>query len=295
MTKTRIAAAVLAVPLLLTACGGDSGSADSATTPAGSATSNGGGGNGTATDIRAAQPGQAVDKNAFVEAVNQGTAAAKTYAMTMTMEMSGQESGTIGMKGVADVSDQANPKMQMTMDMPGAGGASSAGTVEMLLVDKVMYMKMPGSAGKYFKMSMDQMAQMTGQDLTQAMNPTAQLEKMKSAMKQVTYVGEEDVDGTKTRHYKAVIGTEGIVPSTASPTSLPSGASVPKELPYEIWLDDENRTRKFTMEMDLGGMDMKYDGTLDKFGEPVSIAAPPASQVQPMPTGAVPAPTATTG
>ncbi len=282
MTKTRIAAVVLAAPLLLAACGGNSGTATSTSTGAGAGASSSG---GAAGDLGSAQPGQDVDKNAFVEAVNKGTAEAKTYAMNMKMDMSGQQTGTIAMTGVADVSDQANPKMKMSREMPGAGGASSQGPIEMLLVDKMMYMKMPGSAGKYFKLTMDEMSKMSGQDLTQAMNPTAQLEKMKSSMKKVTYVGEEDVSGTKTRHYKATIDTAGVTPKASS---MPSSMSLPKEMPYDVWLDESNRTRKFTMDMSMGAMTIKYDGTLDKFGEPVSVAAPPASQVQPMPKGAVP-------
>lgn len=282
MTKTRIAAVLVAAPLLLAACAGDSGTATSPTSAAGSAAAASSAG-GVAGDLGSAQPGQTVDKDAFVEAVNKGTAEAKTYALDLKMDMSGEQTGRVTMTGVADVSDQANPKMKMSMELPGAGGASSAGSVEMILVDKVMYMKAPGSAGKYFKMTMDQMSKLSGQDLTAAMNPTAQLDKMKSAMKQVTFVGEEDVNGVHTRHYKATIDAAGVTPS---PSSMPSGMSLPSQMPYDIWLDEANRTRKFTMDMSMGAMTIKYEGTMDKFGEPVSIAAPPASQVQPMPTSA---------
>lgn len=281
MTKTRLAALALAAPLLLAACGGSTDTATSATTNTPTSAGSGSAASGAAAaDLGSAQPGQTVDKNAFVEAVSKGTAAAKTYAMNMTMEMSGQQTGTVTMTGVANVSDQANPKMKMTMEMPGAGGGPSQGNVEMLFIDKVMYMKMPGTAGKYYKMTMAEVSKMSGQDLTQAMNPTAQLEQMKSSMKQVTYVGEEDVNGTKTRHYKAVIDSAGISPSM---TATASSMSPPKEMPYDIWLDDQNRTRKFTMEMAVSGMTITYNGTLDKFGEPVTVTAPPASQVQPMP------------
>ncbi|MBK7721565.1 MAG: LppX_LprAFG lipoprotein [Austwickia sp.] len=296
MTKTRIAAVVLAAPLLLAACG-NSGSGSSPSSSAGALAASGTSATSAGlADLGSAQAGQEVDKNSFVEAVNKGTASAKTYALSMTMNMSGQQSGAIAMNGVADVSDQTNQKMKMSMEMPGTAGASSPGNIDMILVDKVMYMKMPGSAGKYFKMTLEEMAKMSGQDLTQAMNPTAQLEKMKESMKKVTFVGEEDIDGVKTRHYKAVIDTTEILPSSttsASPSSTgtatasstaDSSPSLPKEMPYDIWLDGENRTRKFAMEMAVSGMTVKYDGKLDKFGEPVSISAPPASQVQPMPT-----------
>lgn len=289
MTKTRAAAAFLAAPLLLAAaCGGGSGTATGSATAAGSSAGGAPGSSVTAGDIRSAKAGQEVDKNAFVEAVSKGTAAAKTYAMDLKMDMSGQQTGTMTMTGVADVSDQANPKMKMLMEVPGAGGASSPGSIEMLLVDRVMYMKMPGSAGKYYKMTMDEVTKISGQDLTQAMNPTAQLETMKSAVRQVTFVGEEDVDGVETRHYKASIDTAGLTPTPSGAAGSPSSMSLPSQMPYDIWLDEENRTRKFTMEMAIQGMTVTYDGTLDKFGEPVSIAAPAASQVQPMPQGAVP-------
>lgn len=287
MTKTRFVAAMVAVPLLLAACGDGSGSSTTSTSVNAAQSSSSSPGGAPATDIGSAQPGQDVDTAAFVEAVNKGTAAAKTYAMQMKMDTSGDQSGTITMDGEADVSDQANPKMKMTMEIPGAGGASSAGSIEMLLIDKAMFMKMPGSAGKYFTTSVAEMAKLSGQDLTQAMNPTAQLETMKSSIKKVTYVGEEDLDGVTTRHYKALIDTAKVAPSGTA-TSLPSSASLPAEMPYEMWLDDEHRTRKFTMNMAVGTTNITYDGTLDKFGEPFNIAAPPASQVQPMPKSALP-------
>lgn len=275
MTKTRLAAFMLAAPLLLAACSSNGDTATSAATPT-----------GASDELTSAQPGQEVNKEVFIEAVNKGTAAAKTYAMDMTIEMSGEQTGTSQVTGVVDASDPANPSMQMTIPMPGAGGGASPGNMDMLFVDKTMYLKVPGTAGKYFKMTADDLSKISGQDLTEAMNPTRQLESMKSAMSKVTFVGEEDVNGTSTRRYQATIDASALMPTGT--TSQPSSLTLPKSMPYDVWLDDQNRTRKFSMDTKMNGLTVKTSGTLDKFGEPVTVTAPPASQVQPMPSGAVP-------
>jgi hypothetical protein len=54
-------------------------------------------------------------------------------------------------------------------------------------------------------------------------------------------------------------------------------------LPVDIWVDAQGRARRFDMSMTTNStamqMSMKSSYKFGKFGEPVSISAPPADQV----------------
>jgi hypothetical protein len=54
---------------------------------------------------------------------------------------------------------------------------------------------------------------------------------------------------------------------------------MPKEVPYDIWLDDDKRVRKMTMDMDVQGSPVKVEIELFDWDEPVDIAAPPAGEI----------------
>ena len=267
--KVRIRKAAVAValtiPLALGACSSGSGS----TSPSGAGTSAAAASQANGPFDAAA--GQEVDKNAFLDETNAAMMAKKTYAMTMTMAMSGQN---MTVKGVGDMSDQNNLKVKMTMEMPGATGQG----INMLLIGKKMYMQLPGQAGgKYVEVPMAQLQQSGGQDFEKLLNPAESLKMSKDAVQKVTYVGEEDVSGEKLRHYQMVLDLEkanaaaGVTPS-ANPTAA-------KTVPYDVWVDGDKLMRK--LEMTVEGT--KVSMVRDKYGEPVDISAPPSASVTTMP------------
>jgi hypothetical protein len=64
--------------------------------------------------------------------------------------------------------------------------------------------------------------------------------------------------------------------------NLPSSASMPKQIGYDMWLDDQNRMAKFTMTMKKVA---RVTATYSDYGADEHITAPPASQVTEMPSG----------
>ena len=57
--------------------------------------------------------------------------------------------------------------------------------------------------------------------------------------------------------------------------SLLGGAQLPKTISYDIWLDGDARPVKLAMSSSEYSLDLHFS----KWGEPVHVTAPPASQV----------------
>ncbi|WP_168583580.1 DUF7537 family lipoprotein [Gephyromycinifex aptenodytis] len=269
-TRNRVAAALLALPLALSGC---SGAGDSAPADAGTS---------AAPSTQAAPtPGQEIDKDAFFTRTEKAVLAKKTYAMHMSMDSQGE---TITMSGVGDVSTPDAPKARMLMEPPTGGEK-----MEMILAGDSIYMQMPGvGGGKYMQMPLSALAQAGGQDLTKFLNPAENLKMTKQAVEKVVFVGEEDVAGQKLDHYAVTLNPAKMQESLPKPAPSVS-PSLPAQLPYDVWVDDEDLVRKTDMTMDGVHMTM----TTDKYGEPVEITAPPSAQVTQMPGMGAPAPTAT--
>lgn len=269
--RSGLMVAVVAVPLALTSCGGNGQGGASDGTPTSAAVA-----------MPTASPGQTVDKEAFIEALNNAQQNARTAAITMTMDVkSKSNSGVVKLDGVMDMAERPFPKLKMTMTVPG-----SSSPVEMIMANQNVYMKMPQAGDKWMQMRMEDLTKATGQDLSSLMDPTKQLQTQKAAIKEITYVGDEDVNGTKTKRYTAVMDGQAAMQMSGQsvPPSLKSSMSLPKNIPFDLWVDDQGLTRRMKMDMTLGpDASMKMDGTIDKYGEPVSIEAPPSNQVTSVP------------
>lgn len=276
--RTRGAALLLAAPLALGACSsGDQAASQSGggATPAASQPSS--------NDPFAAQPGTDVDKTAFLQGTQQAMQDKKTYHLAMSMGVQGQ---TLKMTGEGDISNPQAPKMKMQMTMPGQ---ASGAAVDMILDGQNMYMKIPGQAGgKYVKVSMADLAKQGGQDIQKMMNPAENLKASEAAIEKITYKGEEDVSGTKLKRYSLTMDpakAQQAMGATDVPQPTASGA--PQKVPYDVWVDGDKLMRKMTMTI----QGTKLDMTIDKYGEPVSVAAPPTASVTTMPglgSGATP-------
>ncbi|MDA0350657.1 MAG: hypothetical protein O3A10_00415 [Chloroflexi bacterium] len=112
-------------------------------------------------------------------------------------------------------------------------------------------------------------------------------------------VGRESVRGVDTTHYRGVIDVAEAM-STISPSDIAeleadlNGASISDvfgEFPVDVWIDDDNVVRRYTMAIDfsgfgqagltaeelIGSMVMTYE--FFNIGGDISIVAPPASEV----------------
>lgn len=274
--RTRGAALLLAAPLALGACSSGGQAANSSGASGASGTPSAAQQN--VNDPFAAQPGAEVDTSAFLQGTQQAMQAKKTYHLTMSMAGQGQGQA-VKMEGQGDVSNPQAPKMQMKMTVPGQ---ASGGAVNMILDGQNMYMQIPGQAGgKYVKVSMAELARAGGQDIQKMMNPAENLKASEAAIEKITYKGEEDVAGTKLKHYSMQMdpakAQQAMGGSTGAPQ--PSASGTAQKVPYDVWVDGDNLMRKMTMTM----QGTKLEMNIDKYGEPVSIAAPPTASVTTMP------------
>ena len=268
MRRTTIArrtAAAVAVPLLLaglSACGDNNSDTSKATDP------------GAAPSSQAAPPtadaGSTIAPSDFVDTIKQSMENSTTAHLEMNMSVGGQ---SIKATGEVDYSGGGTPKMQMSMTDPTGSGQD----LEMRLIGTTMYMKMAAMGDKFVKLDLNDPNSPLGQmsSLTDNMDPRKAMDSFAPALKKVTYVGEETVDGAKLKHYKLVMDPSKI-------TSLKDvGTQLPKVIKYDMWLDDQSRMSKMVMNL---GSTMDVSVRYFDWDKPVTITEPAPSEVTEMPS-----------
>lgn len=268
----RTVAIAASVPLALStlaACGNSNSSSMAAgpaapTTSASSDPSTGGDSSGSTS----------VDPADFLNTMKEAAKQITTAKFSMDMDMSGQ---TVSAQGALDMTGD-KPAMQLTMDLSGMGT-----NTEMRLVDGIMYIQDPtSSSGKFLKLDLsDPNSPMAGMgDALTNYDPQSMIDQMSpDAFQKVTDLGQESVGGQSLEHYRIVLDTAG---ATKMLGNLPSSASMPKQIGYDMWLDDQNRMAKFTMTMKKVA---RVTATYSDYGADEHITAPPASQITEMPSG----------
>jgi hypothetical protein len=260
MTLRRSLAA-LAAPLLLSglvACGSDEPAEQSSSSESES------------------QEIGAVDKGEFIDDLKAGLEDSTTASMTMHMDAGGQ---VLHADGEVDYTTDP-PQMAMTMESPAVAGQS----IEMRLVDGVLYMNMGQMTGnKFVSYDLSDAANLPpGMDqLTSTMDPLAAFDSFEDGLESVVFKGDEDVDGEQLGHYEMKLDTSKV----KQLQQLPTQAQMPEEIVYDVWLDDQNRMRKMNMDLDTGSAPVEMEIELFDWDEPVDIAAPPAGEVQRQPMG----------
>jgi hypothetical protein len=268
LTARRTLAAAALAPLLVTglvACGDDD-SGSEAKEPAAA----------TAVLAGLAQ-GDEVDPGDFVDTVSDGVEASTTAHMTMKMSL-----GSMGeMSGEGDLDYTADPpEIAMTMDLPMAGSTKT----EMRFVDGVFYVSLGEmSGGKFWKLDPSDPDSPLADfgDMTDQMDPLGTLQKLEPAIDTVTYAGDEDVDGQSLDHYELTVDPGELAETMDLPAEAKS--QLPDTITYDIWLDDEDRLSRMSMDLPVAGMESSIDVTASDWGKDVSIEAPPADEVTEMP------------
>jgi hypothetical protein len=251
-----VAAALPLALASLTACGpnddtapassaSDSSSASSSTSPA---------------DTPSA--GETVAPADFVKRFESGFA--KTTTAHETMSLSGG-SGSFNGEGDVDYT-QDSPAMAMTMTSDMMGGK-----MEIRLVDGVIYMRIPPMTGqKFIKMDLNDPNSPFG-SLGSQLDPQEALKTFSQGIDSVTYVGDEGGLG----HYRVTVDTKKALAEMKGGAAA-AQAGLPAKLDYDLWLDDQDRITRMTMDLGQAGtMEMK----LSDFGKDVQVEAPPASQI----------------
>jgi hypothetical protein len=260
ITLSKKLAVAAVAPLLMTglvACGGDDSDTAESTSSSSSEASE------TAEEEPVEAAGEEIDPGEFVSSMMSAMEGASTAHVSLALEGGGQ-----GMSAEGDMDYAKNPpEMKLVMSIPQMGDG-----IEMIMTGGFMYIKMPGlSEGKYIKTAMDDPTNPMG-DLTGQMDPRSQFENMEAALKSVTLVGEEEVDGETLTHYTMVLD--------GSKVPNQQGTTMPDELAYDVWLDGDNRMRQ--LKIDSAGT--VITSTVSDWGKEIAIKAPKDNQIMEMPT-----------
>lgn len=182
--------------------------------------------------------------------------------------------GPEGLSGEGDVSYAGDSSaMRMEMQAPQMG----AGTMEIRLVDGVMYVAMPPMTpeGKFIRWDTDDPNSPFG-DLGGVLSgdPRAAFGAFEAGLKEATYVGEEEVDGEAMDHYVLTVDAKKAGEAQGIPVQPGT-----EDITYDVWVDGEDLMRRMEFGSGADGMTM----TMSDWGAPVSVEAPPASAVMQMP------------
>lgn len=189
----------------------------------------------------------------------------------LVMEMGG---GGQSMNAEGDVSYAGDTtSMQLTMQSPEMG----PGVIEMRMVDGVMYMSMPPMTpeGKFLEFDLNDPNSPMGSlgGVTQG-DPLETFKAFDEGLREVKYLGPEEVDGEEMDHYVLTVDGK----AAAKAQGAPAG-SVPDEITYDLWLDDDDLMRRIQYTMAGGGVTI----SMSDWGKPVTVKAPAKSDIMQMP------------
>lgn len=268
---SSLVAVVLVAGLTLSACGGDDEPSDK-TDKAGSKVAAGG--------------ETTITKANFAQVLSEAQAKAKSAHIDMSMDMGGQSVDAQGDVAVGE--SAADSAMTMSMDM------GSSMKFDMRLVDQVFYMNMGQmTEGKFIKIDLtdesNPFAKQYGQIMDQ-MDPSKQMEQFKEALKSFEKKGEpQKLDGVEAQPYVVTVDTSKIKAFADLPDAAAS--QVPDTIVYTMFVGPDSLPRRIETEVAGAKTTMDYS----KWGEPVDIKAPSASEISDKDIsqlGGVPAPAA---
>ncbi len=183
-------------------------------------------------------------------------------------------------------------------------GVPGAGTSTVVLADTVFYIELPPAVaselgGKsWIKIDLVELGKTQGIDLNQlnslqGNDPAAALDFLRGASEDTRKVGEEKVRGADTTHYAATLdldkAAQSLAPDLRDDFERATAQLGTKQMPVDVWIDDDGRLRKMTYALDTsklqgaasGGATGKVTTTVElfDFGVEVDVQEPPAEQV----------------
>ncbi len=195
-----------------------------------------------------------------------------------------REAGTFTFESVSDAAGQGQTMTGQARfsdaGMEMKASSSGAQPMELILLDKAMYMKSPelGAGDKWLKIDLSDPDSLYGM-IGKATDPEVMLKAMESP-KKLELIGSEDVDGVATNHYRITMDPTQYLEAMDFPAAM--AGMLPQELVTEMWVDGDDLPRKFAQTIDIGaagGGGSTTEGTYSDYGTEVEIEAPPADQV----------------
>jgi hypothetical protein len=263
-TRSRCLAGLAAGSLLVAAlagCGSDDKAKDASSkpTPSPSAVVTTPTETAAATsDGTPAAPGERLTKDNLVATMVAAMREKKTAHMTMELGSSVGADADLRYSG-------GSTDMKMSMDM----GPTRA---VVIFVDGVMYMQQ-SAGGKYLKIDKNDPAMGSLLDQMSAIGPESSISAMKGAVQDVEYVGKKSIDGDDTDLYHVTVDTAAVAKGLGGMAA--AAGDLPKSVTYDLYVDQDHLMRRVVMTVSKQTITM----TVSKWGEPVDIKAPPASQV----------------
>ncbi len=98
-----------------------------------------------------------------------------------------------------------------------------------------------------------------------------------TAAKTVTPLGEQTINGVKTTHYAVVVDIAKLPADLPGKDSLV--ASGLTTLPLDLYVDDQGRPIQVSEDFKVQGQQVKSLVNVSDYNKPVTVTAPPASQV----------------
>lgn len=148
---------------------------------------------------------------------------------------------------------------------------TGAETVNVVLAGGVMYLQQT-KGQKYLKIDKSDPALGSLLGQISSIGPKATFDNLKPGIKKVVDRGTETIDGAELDHYVLNVDTAKISSVFGVPAST---AKLPKTVTYDVWVDDDFLLHRLTMTVSGQHLLLKASN----WGKPVTIKAPPASQV----------------
>jgi hypothetical protein len=214
--------------------------------------------------------------------------------MSMTYDIGGQTQ-TLAMNGVLDL---ASGDGVLTMTVPISGGDAA---LETRIVDGIVYLDFGDlvdplrGTGVLSELDGVRWIRATPEGSTAGtvgpvnQHPASQLEALRG-IDDVERVGRDEVDGVATTHFKGTVDLVAAAEAARAAGQVEAAEQVEQffagddEIPVEVWLDDENRTRRMKMRFAIEAapgerFDAAVDMRINDFGVPIDVQAPPADEV----------------
>ncbi|MFI5683540.1 hypothetical protein [Streptomyces sp. NPDC051636] len=269
MSKAQIGSAVATLVLAagLAACGSEDGS-------------------GTGGDAEGGP--SATPKARAVQDAYRRTVAADTARMTVSTEaVADGQAVTAHGTGVVDLEEGAS---RMTLTSQGT-------EIEQRVVDGVVYQKPSGGqkaavpdGRTWMKTDLARLNRSGSTGRSQVSDPAEPFRYLKGAdTEDVTRVGTQTLDGTRTTHYRVAVPVSSLAPGNAGQAGELRRQLGKSSLPVDLWLDDRGRLRQESVRLTLHPLQGRTPGKQDAqvtsttvlrftdFGTKVSVAEPPAS------------------
>lgn len=266
------AATGLAIALSLTACKG-TGQGKASGAPAGGGV-----------HLTAAQ-------NVLAKVSNQ-TGGLTSFRGTMSMAFGLPTGRTAQMTGTMAYRLKPSRALKLALTMPNVSGGRGTNRMTEIVVGDNIYMRTPAftaHTGKpWLGLTFSRLRKSTGvdlQSLQQSSQGDPQLNtKMLTASKDVRQVGRQTVAGVPTTHYKGTFNlTDGLAKLDAEQRAEAKksfGEVGFDKVNFDVWVDGRQLPRRVTIASPPGAkVDMKVTMNYTAFNVPVSITAPPKSQV----------------